>query len=132
MNDGHPLVPTSKSDLERARAAVAAGFPSVEPVLEELFVWLQDCNWPVAHVIAPFLARLGLVTVPHVRRVLQSNDDIWKYWVLTRVVAPQPEVAAAIHRELERIVREPSQGERKEGVLESAEELLRGHGAAQQ
>ena len=60
------LIPKSKSDLETANRAVAAGYPAVKPVLGELVEWLKDYNWPVAHVLAPFLAKIGIPLVPHI------------------------------------------------------------------
>lgn len=77
MDHIQDLVPTHKKDLERAEAAVKAGYPAVEPILGRLIEWLQDCNWPVAHVLAPFLESVGAPLVPHIWRVLRTNDDIW-------------------------------------------------------
>jgi hypothetical protein len=67
--DPEGLVPTHKADLERAEAAVRAGYPVVAPVLGRLIEWLQDCNWPVAHVLTPFLQSIGTPLVPHSRHV---------------------------------------------------------------
>src|SRR6478752_8741641 len=69
----------------RARALVELGYPGVREVLPEIFEWLKDGNWPVFAVLAPFVASLGRVIVPHVKRVLSTNDDTWKYWVLSTV-----------------------------------------------
>jgi hypothetical protein len=124
MHPHHPLVPHDKYDLPRAEAAVAAGLPAVLPILEELLGWLQDGNWPVARVLAPFLGTAGISVVPHVRRVLEGEDDIWKYWILKSVVAPQPDVVAALRPDLERITRQPTKGELEEGVLETATGIL--------
>ena len=82
MDDIHALLPQDKCDLERARALVALGYPAVVPVLPELMVWLQDMNWPVAEIVAPFLATIGLPLVPHIRQVLATDDEAWKMWVM--------------------------------------------------
>src|SRR4051794_33391359 len=71
------LIPAHKADLAAAERAVAAGYPAVQPVLGDLFQWLQDGNWPVFVVLAPFIASLGAVSADEVRRVLQSEDDVW-------------------------------------------------------
>ena len=76
------LLPHEKGDTERAEAIVALGYPAVAPILPDLIEWLQDCNWPVAHVLSPFLAQIGLPLLPPVRAVLATNDYQWKYWVL--------------------------------------------------
>lgn len=125
MRHDHPFVPRHKQDMSRAEAAVAAGWPAVSPVLPDLLGWLQDYNWPVAHVLAPFLATTGLSALPHLERILESDDPIWKYWILSCVVAPQPEVVAALRLELERIALRPTDGEVAAGVVGVAEELLR-------
>lgn len=89
------LLPLHKADIERAEAIISLGFPEVQPVLPHLLVWLQDYNWPVAQVLAPFLAGLGREVVSDVRTILQRDDEIWIYWVLLKVVAEMPEDAIA-------------------------------------
>jgi len=102
------LVPRGKWDLARAEEAVAAGYPAVDPILPELLEWLQDYNWPVAHVLVPFLASIGIPLVPHVRHVLDTDDEIWKYWVVSIIMGESNEVAAAFRDELERLARSPT------------------------
>lgn len=126
MRFDHPLVPQHKADVARAEAAVEAGWPAVSIVLSDLLEWLQDYNWPVAHVLAPFLATIGLPALPHIKRILESDDDTWKYWILLCVVAPRPELVAALRDELAIIVHRRTNGEEAEGVVDLAEGLLRG------
>jgi len=119
------LVPTNKADIERARAAVEAGYPAVEPILGELVQWLRDYNWPVAHVLAPFLASLGAPLVPHVWQVLRSQDDVWKYWIITLLLSAFPEAIAVEFRpELERLSHAPQAHEKAEELDEQARSVL--------
>ncbi|HKO54042.1 MAG TPA: DUF5071 domain-containing protein [Polyangiaceae bacterium] len=119
------LVPTGKSDLERARAAVEVGYPAVAPVLGELVGWLQDYNWPVAHVLVPFLQSIGAPLVPHIWHVLRSDDDVWKYWVISLLIPSLSENAAATFRqELVRLSRHPRPTERGEMLDEEATVVL--------
>jgi len=119
------LVPRHKADLESARAAVAAGYPAVEPVLEALLHWLQDANWPVAHELIPFLSSIGAPLVPHIERVLRSDDLTWKYWVIGLLIPSLPAHAAAVFRpELERLCARPEAAERVEGLDQQAREVL--------
>jgi len=119
------LIPTSKRDLERARAAVEAGYPAVDPILDELMKWLQDYNWPVAHVLAPFLASVGSPIAPHIWHVLRSDDDIWKYWVIAIVLRGlSKDVAAEFRPELERLCHSPSPREKTHELDEQAREVL--------
>jgi hypothetical protein len=119
------LIPTGKGDLERARAAVKAGYPAVEPVLGRLIEWLKDCNWPVAHVLCPFLETIGSPLAPHIWHVLGTDDDIWKYWVIERLIPSLPEDAAVEFRaELERLAYAPKPNERREELDERASDVL--------
>jgi hypothetical protein len=115
-HDLRALLPRHKRDQDRARALVARGYPAVAPVLPELVGWLKDVNWPVAAVLSPFLATIGMPLLPEVRRVLGTDDVVWKYWVLLRLVAPNAELAAALHDDLEHLAANPTPGEREEGV----------------
>jgi hypothetical protein len=97
----------------------------VEPILGELVEWLQDCNWPVAHVLSPFLASIGKPLVSHIRNVLQTNDGAWKYWVIARLLPSLPEADALEFRpELERLCYSPLPNERNEELDQQARDVL--------
>ena len=119
------LVPTSKQDLARARAAVEAGYPAVAPILGELMKWLQDYNWPVAHILAPFLASIGAPLVPHIWHVLRTDDDVWKYWVIGILIPALPAaVAGEFRTELSRLCHHPQPHEKREELDTQAQEVL--------
>ena len=121
------LLPVDKNDLARAEAAVTAGYPAVEPILGPLVEWLRDCNWPVARVLAPFLQSIGAPLVPHIRDVMHSDDDVWKYWVIGTLIPSLPMDSAAEFRpELERLACAPTPSERTGELDEKAREVL-GH-----
>jgi hypothetical protein len=125
MDQLRNLVPTGKADLERALAAVRAGYPAVGPILGELTEWLRDYNWPVAHVLAPFLASLGGPMVPLVWHVLQSNDEVWKYWILSLILPSFPEdLAVQFRPELERLCYAAKDNEKLEELDEQARSVL--------
>jgi hypothetical protein len=84
------LVPRNKHDLERVNSLIAVGPEAAVPILEELLVWLQDINWPVARPLAQFLVSVGDPLLPHLRKILSSQDEMWIYWVLQYVVAMLP------------------------------------------
>jgi len=110
VGDVRDLIPKSKVDLATAEAAVTAGFPAVLPILPDLFVWLQDANWPVAKILAPFLAGIGAPALPAIRYVLASSDIMWKYWVLTMVVENLPlHALEGLRLDLVRLAAEPSE-----------------------
>ena len=125
QDDPRTLIPRDKFDTQRAAAAVAAGYPATAPILADLLEWIRDGNWPVAQILAPFLATIGAPLVPHIRTVLATNDGLWKYWTLTDVVQRSPEVAAGLREDLLRCVNHPTPDEAAEGVDEIARRILR-------
>ena len=119
------LVPTSKGDLARARAAVEAGYPAVAPILGELIEWLRDYNWPVAHILAPFLGSIGEPLVPHIWRVLRTDDEVWKYWVIGILIPMLPAAVAGEFRpELSRLCHHAQPHEKREELDTQARAVL--------
>jgi hypothetical protein len=129
QDDLRSLLPRGKADLVRARAVVERGYPAVAPVVDDLLAWLQDANWPVASVVAPFLAAIGPPLEEPVRRVLATDDAIWKYWVLTQVVALNRPLASALRADLGRLATAPSAAEVAEEVHLAARQILAGSGS---
>lgn len=84
--DLRKFIPEHKNDSDNFQLLKNLGYPAIEPVLPELFEWIQDMNWPVAREIAPFLAALGLSVLPHVEKIFAGTDGIWKYWVINSVL----------------------------------------------
>ncbi|CAB3869496.1 DUF5071 domain-containing protein [Achromobacter deleyi] len=117
-------VPTDKHDLLGAEIIVASGYPAVHAQLPALLVWMQDINWPVARVLAPFLASIGAPLADHVRTILASDDPIWTYNVLAYLVRASAPLAVAVEPQLTRLAAQPSQAERDEGVDELAGQIL--------
>ena len=128
QDDIKSLVPRTKMDVERAEAAVAAGYPVVAPILPELLEWLQDRNWLVAQILAPFLASIGSPLIPHIRYILGTDDEIWKYWILGEILGESREVAEAFRKEIERIAYSPNDSEKREELDEAAESVLEKYG----
>jgi hypothetical protein len=119
------LLPIDKADTEAASKVVATGFPSVAPVLPKLLEWLQDMNWPVAQILQPFLASIGAPLAPHIRAVLATDDDVWKYWVVQGVVGKSAALVHALQPELERLAHSPTGGEVEEGVSELSAQIIK-------
>jgi deoxyribonuclease V len=117
-------LPKNKFDIPAAEAMVAMGFPAVEPWLPELMEWMQDINWPVAKVLQPFLSTIGAPLAPYVRHVLETNDDIWKYWVVDCIVAKSAELKRIFWSDLQRMASFPTSGERTEEVDVLAREII--------
>lgn len=121
-------LPRHKSDLETALSLQACSLDELAPYLAELLVWFQDFNWPVAQRIAPILARSDARIVPHIRAVLDGDDDVWKYWVLDQLVSIlDSSVRAALLEDVQRIIDEPTPGELAEEVHLVASDVMDTH-----
>jgi len=121
------LVPATKFETEKAQRLVALGYPAVGPVLDEIMEWVEDGNWPVAKVFSPFLATVGAPLAPQVRHVLESQDEQWKYFVLRSIVGESASLAHALAVDLQRLMHNPSDAERAEGLHTLASELFQKH-----
>lgn len=117
-------LPRNKLDTDRAGSLVALGYPAVEAAIPELLEWMQDINWPVAQVLQPFLAGIGGPLAPHIRRILETDDDVWKDWVLRCIVAESAELRTILRPELERLAFSPKPGEKAEELDDTAREML--------
>lgn len=118
------LVPSDKIETDKAIKLVELGFPAVEPVLPEILEWLQDMNWPVAQVFAPFLADIGSPLAPYIKPILDTTDEVWKGWMLFSVIGKSPAMAKALIPELARIATYPTQGEIDENLHSLAGQVL--------
>jgi hypothetical protein len=121
-------IPRDKHDTQAVDAAIRAGYPTVAPVLRELLEWLQDANWPVARPLAPFLAGIGVALRPHVEPALQGDDNVWKYWLLTLVVAESEALAHVLAPTLARLAGTPTAAEREEDVDQAAQAIIDRYG----
>lgn len=122
------LVPLDKHDHEAAERAIAAGYPAVESVLPSLLEWMQDINWPVAQTLAPFLASIGEPLIPHLKTIFETDDEIWKAWIISEIVRESSPLAKAFREYLERVADHPTPDEDGEYVSDIASEVLKRHG----
>src|SRR3982750_1262013 len=118
------LVPADKHDIDAVNAAISAGYPAVEPILPDLLEWVQDMNWPVAQPLASFLATLGKTLIPHVTKLFESDDVIWKAYIVSNIVNESPDLAAEFRCYLETVVSTISKDEDEEWLRESAADVL--------
>lgn len=124
MSGASGLVPQDKFDVKSAEAAVAAGYPAVAPVLKDLVGWLRDCNWPVASVLAPFLAGIGEPLGPVLREVFESHDAVWKYWVLTVLINESVVLRRLMHDDIVAISLAEPGDEDEEELQRAARDIL--------
>ena len=118
------LLPRNVNDVENAQRLVALGFPAVMPVLPELLVWMREFDEPVAQTLAPLLTRIGKPLTPHVRRILDGDDELWKYGILTFVAAKSPALARELTPDLLEMIVSPRNGEITEQLTHLAKSVL--------
>ena len=118
-------VPKDKFDVDALRKAEALGFPEINSIIPQLLEWIKDDNWPVAAPCATLLAKAGPEIAPHILKITTSDDPIWKYWTIERVIAfLRPDVMLALQNELVRLSTEAEQCDKLEGVDISARNVL--------
>ncbi len=122
----HPLVPKHKSDNETAQLAIQAGYPAVEPILDELLEWLKDCNWPVATDLYPFLSSIGAPLAPHIRCILQTDDYTWQYWIFGFFLNSR-ELYDLFRDDIHRIAASPTEEEKYECLDERCRDAIKWH-----
>ncbi|MBY9081798.1 DUF5071 domain-containing protein [Paenibacillus sp. HN-1] len=125
MEDLTKYLPRDKHDFESVAVLKNVDKSITITLIPQLLEWLQDMNWPIAQEVAKLLLQYPEETVPHVKAVLQMDDDIWKEWCLRYFVQELPvELFACFKSDLIRISSNPTPGEVLEEVHETAKEIL--------
>lgn len=73
----------------------------------------------------PFLASIGAPLAPLVRTILNTDDEVWKYWVVVCLIAESQPLTLALTPELEKLANSPTPGEREERIDRLAQNILR-------
>ncbi|MDF2550901.1 MAG: hypothetical protein K0R77_176 [Chryseobacterium sp.] len=77
------LIPKDKSDLLPAYRLEDYKYEEIKSIIPQLMEWLQDMNWPVAGILAENLLRYQDDIEDEIMFVLNTNDEVWKYWVIS-------------------------------------------------
>ncbi|MCG7409658.1 DUF5071 domain-containing protein [Paenibacillus sp. ACRRX] len=118
-------LPRDKHDFESVNELFHLDPPIIVPLIPRLVEWLQDINWPIASDVAKLLLKYPEETIPHIKAVLNSKDDIWKNGCLLYFVQKLPELyISQFKNEVTRIVTDPTQGELLEEVNETAKRIF--------
>jgi hypothetical protein len=121
------LIPVDKFDTKRAEELVALGYPAVKMVLPSMLEWMQDLNWPVAHVLRPLLVSIGAPLAPDIRSILETTDETWKWSVLQSIVGQSRELAESLDSELRRLAESPTSSEVNEELDTLTQQILAGY-----
>lgn len=123
--DINNCIPKDKFDTAAIERANQIGFPALNPILSDLFEWVQDANWPVAAETAVLLSNAGLGILPHIKAILRSDDGTWKYWTIDLVVRNlDSDVLLELRDDLVRLTENPTQDDQTEEVAAVAQSIL--------
>lgn len=120
-------LPLNKSDLDFANELYKIDdIYTIKDDIPALLEWLQDYNWPPADLICEYLLKFPLITYKkEISEILNSNDNVWKYWILLRLI--KPSITKNDHWLIPRIreiIMNPSVDEKEEEVDKIAQEIL--------
>lgn len=93
-------------------------------MLSELMDWLKDYNWPVAKVLAPFLADIGRPLVPFIDHVFSTRDETWQYWMIVCLISCNDDLFEHYKPALLEYVRNPTANDRHHELDQVAREAL--------
>ncbi|WP_291285208.1 DUF5071 domain-containing protein [Flavobacterium sp.] len=116
------LIPKDKFDFETVEQLKNYSFEEIESIIPDLLKWLQDMNWPVSRPIAALLIPYCEKISSEILKILQSQDQVWKYWILDtfgEIIKDQ-----MVLNEIERIAKDPTKEEIDEEVSEIAKKII--------
>jgi hypothetical protein len=120
------IVPENKFDMVAVKNLQVATDVEVTAKISELLTWLQDMNWPVAVHINERLISLGAPLVKPIEEILDGNDTMWKYWIITYLISKtSPEVKTRLRPKLVSLEKNPTDGEIVDEVNIAASEVLK-------
>lgn len=111
------MLPKSKTDYNSVIQLRMVNKDALRPIIPDLLIWLQDINWPISSDIGEIVLQFNAELIPYIQEILKTDDDIWKYYILTEVVSKlSKEAKLGLIDELNRLSKNPSEGEREERV----------------
>jgi len=116
------LIPKGKGDYETAEKLAKYSIDEIRSIVPNLLEWLQDGNWPVAFPVSQYLEKHTESIENEILYVLQSDDDIWRYWILLHFGDKVKD--ERIITEIKRIATNPTKNEILELVYELAQEIV--------
>lgn len=84
--EANAYLPKNKFDTENLEKIARLSDDEIKPMIGELLEWMQDYNWPVAKEILPILIARQNLIVPTLSKICNSDDIMWKYWVMELII----------------------------------------------
>lgn len=116
------LIPKDKFDFETVEKLKNYSFEEIEPIIPDLLEWLQDINWPISKSVAEYLVPYTEKNSSEILKILHSQDQVWKYWIL--LIFGEIIKDKTVLDEIERIAKYPTKDEIEEEVSEIAKEII--------
>lgn len=119
-------IPNDKDDQVAVDNLKGLDWTEIEPHIDELLVWLQDMNWPVARGVGDKLSAYTNKLKAGILAVLRGSDGLWKYCCILTLIyySKERSIDAELLKELQRLVQFPSTNDVAEEVNEIAQETL--------
>ncbi len=119
------FLPRSVYDVDKVAEIKKLDRDTQMSLLQDLLVFTQDMNWPVAPSVLEILLTFPEEIVPHVQTVLSSEDDNWKWFLLHFLVIKLPIASKVQFKDyLLKVAENPTNMERAEELDEIAKEIL--------
>lgn len=127
MMNKKKYLPSNKEDLEFVEELYK--IKNIDEIKEDipiLIEWLQDFNWEQADLICNYLLQFPLeIYKEDIYKILDSDDHIWKYWILLRLVKPIIKKSDNwIIPKIEKLALNPTFGEKESEVDQIAKEII--------
>jgi len=118
-------LPNDKFDTASIMKLKRLSNEDLEPLIPQLLEWLQDINWPVALPVAELLSKQGKEIIEPIRGILCGKDTLWKKSIISELLVHcDSEVLLGLEDEILRILKNPTEDEIKEEVVESARDVF--------
>ena len=85
MKNIKTLLPKDKFDDSNLEEIKLLNDSDLSQITSELLIWTQDANWPIFPKIVEIIAGRQDLFISEISKVFQTDDMIWKYWILTNI-----------------------------------------------
>ena len=85
MKNIKTLLPKDKFDDSNLEEIKLLNDSDLFQITSELLTWTQDANWPIFPKIVEIIVARQDLFVSEISKVFQTDDFIWKYWILTNI-----------------------------------------------
>ncbi|SFS41115.1 DUF5071 domain-containing protein [Paenibacillus sp. 453mf] len=128
MSNLQQLVPKHKHDLEviNKLRELKNNEVDISSIMDDLFDWLQDINWPVAQELCKVLPRYKADDLlPRIYMVLNSDDECWQYSCIYFLIPNlNTDLLNEVKDELLRIIQNPTPNEVLSEINQVAKEIF--------